>query len=121
MPHVCRHLGCVAAGHDWPVTGSDDRPPTIGRRSLSRRAGSARVGAADESISMDMVPAVREPACTACAGPVVVVAWTQLPLLRHAGYGEAQRTRIEQCVTAQCGSVRPLGVESISPLVAARA
>lgn len=69
---------------------------------------------------MQMLPAVRDPACTVCAGPVVVAAWTQLSLLRHAGYGEAQRTHIEQCVTAWCGSVRCVGVESINPRAAAR-
>lgn len=70
---------------------------------------------------MRMLPAVRDPACTACAGPVVVVAWTQLSLLRHAGYGEAQRTRIEQCVNAWCGSARLVGVDSVHPRVAASA
>ena len=70
---------------------------------------------------MQLLPAIRDPACTTCGGPVVVMAWTQLSLLRHAGYGEAQRTRIEQCVTAWCGSVRLLGVDSVNPLVAARA
>lgn len=69
---------------------------------------------------MQIVPAVRDPVCTACAGPVVVVAWTQLPLLWHAGYGEAQRTRIERCVTAGCGADRLLGVDAINPRVAAR-
>ena len=75
----------------------------------------------DESASMTMLPAIRDAACTACAGPVVVVAWTQLSLVRHAGYGEAQQTRIEQCVTAWCGSARPVGVDSVNPRVAASA
>ena len=70
---------------------------------------------------MRMLPAVRDPACTACAGPVVVVAWTQLSLLRHGGYGEAQRTRSERCVTARCGVVRRIAVDSVDPRVAARA
>ncbi len=69
---------------------------------------------------MQMLPAVRDRVCAACAGPVVVVAWTQLPLLRHAGYGEAQRNRIERCVTAGCGSDRLLGVDAINPRLAAR-
>jgi len=42
---------------------------------------------------MQLLPAIRDPACTACGGSVVIEAWTQLSLLRHAGYGEAQRTR----------------------------
>jgi hypothetical protein len=75
----------------------------------------------DEGASMNMLPAIRDPACTACAGPVVVVAWTQLSLLRHAGYGEAQQISIERCVTAWCGSVRHVGVDSVNPRVAARA
>ena len=75
----------------------------------------------ERDTSMQLLPAIRDPACTTCGGPVVVMAWTQLSLLRHAGYGEAQRTRIEQCVTAWCGSVRLLGVDSVNPLVAARA
>lgn len=88
---------------------------------MSRAARSARVAVVDEGVSMEMVPAAREPVCAACAGPVVVVAWTQLPLLRHAGYGEAQRTRVEQCVTASCGSARLLGVDAVNPRVAASA
>lgn len=79
------------------------------------------LGVPGESASVKMLPAIRDPACTACAGPVVIVAWTQLSLLRHAGYGEAQQTRIEQCVTAGCGSARRLGVDSVNPRVAARA
>jgi len=75
----------------------------------------------DEDASMQMLPAVRDPACTACAGPVVVMAWTQLSLLRHAGYGEAQRTRLERCITAGCGSVRLVAVDSVDPRAAASA
>ena len=70
---------------------------------------------------MQLLPAVRDPACTACAGPVVVVAWTQLSLLRHGGYGEAQRTRVERCATAGCGAVRLVGVDSVHPRAAASA
>ena len=70
---------------------------------------------------MQLLPALRDPACTACGGPVVIEAWTQLSLLRHAGYGEAQRTRSERCVTPGCGTLRRVAVDSLSPRVAARA
>ena len=70
---------------------------------------------------MQLLPAIREPACTACGGSVVVVAWTQLSMLRHAGYGEAQRTRSERCVRPGCGALRRVAVDAISPRVAARA
>lgn len=70
---------------------------------------------------MQLLPALRDPACTACGGPVVIEAWTQLSLLRHAGYGEAQRTRSERCVTPGCGTLRRVAVDSLSPRVAAGA
>ncbi len=70
---------------------------------------------------MQLLPAIREPACTACGGPVVTMAWTQLSLLRHAGYGEAERTRLERCVTVGCGTLRRVAVDAVSPRVAAGA
>jgi hypothetical protein len=62
-----------------------------------------------------VLPVVREPSCTTCDGPVVHVAWTQLPLLRHAGYGEAERTVAQRCVTPSCGSVRQVAVAAVNP------
>lgn len=67
---------------------------------------------------MSLVP--REPACHVCGGPVGRRAWVQLPLLRHGGYGEAQRSEIERCQRAGCGASRAVAVTSENPRHASR-
>lgn len=62
-----------------------------------------------------MLPALREAACRVCDGPVVEITWTQLPLVRHAGYGHAERTVLACCVNSVCGSVRCVSVASVNP------
>ncbi len=64
-----------------------------------------------------MLPVPRAAACPTCDGPVVELAWTQLPLLRHGGYGEAERTVVECC--APCGSRRVRSVAAANPRAAA--
>lgn len=62
-----------------------------------------------------MLPAVRDATCLVCAGPVAELTWTQLPLVRHAGYGEAQMTTLERCVSDRCAAVRRVCVAAINP------
>lgn len=51
--------------------------------------------------------------CPSCAADLTSVAWDQLPLLRHAGHGAAERTVRRSCpecgwaLTAEVGEVRP--------------
>jgi len=124
-----RELGAVdveqvGEAHERPVmlSGSaDDLRPASGPGFRSPDLAQSAAFDQGDSISMQMLPALREPACTACAGPVVIVAWTQLCLLRHGGYGEAQRTSSERCITPGCGSVRRVAVDSVDPRVAASA
>jgi hypothetical protein len=68
-----------------------------------------------------MLPALRSArTCVACGGPVASVSWTQLPLLRHGGYGEACRVDVERCGSPACGVARETGTAAVSPLVALR-
>ena len=67
-----------------------------------------------------MLPVVRDPGCVVCGGPVTTASWTQLPLLRHAGYGEAAMSEVERCVSSTCGSVREAAVLAVNPRVALR-
>lgn len=62
---------------------------------------------------MFLVP--REPCCCDCGGPVTRATWTQLPLLRHGGYGEAQGREVERCSTLGCGLVREVAVRALNP------
>ena len=54
---------------------------------------------------------VQQHECPNCGAPYTHDAWTQLPLLRHAGYGEARRTTT---ITCRCrrASIRQ---ESVNP------
>jgi len=63
---------------------------------------------------------LREKGCPACGGPVNRTAVTQLPLLMHAGYGEAQRHEHEWCTTVGCGRVREVAVSALNPRTALR-
>lgn len=55
-----------------------------------------------------------------CGGPVTTASWTQLPLLKHGGYGEARTSEVERCLTVGCGTVRQVAVTSNNPRTAAR-
>lgn len=63
---------------------------------------------------------VREPACHVCGGPVGQSAWTQLPLLRHGGYGEATRSVVARCQRVGCGASRAVAETAENPRHAAR-
>lgn len=58
---------------------------------------------------------LREKGCTACDGPVTRSGFTQLPLLLHAGYGEARHHELEHCTTPGCGQVREVAVSARNP------
>jgi hypothetical protein len=49
---------------------------------------------------------------------VVRTSWTQLALVRHAGYGAAERSVLEQCTAGACGAVRRVAVDAVSPRAA---
>lgn len=63
---------------------------------------------------------LRDKDCPSCGGPVCRTAVTQLPLLMHAGYGEARRYEHERCTTVGCGRVREVAVSAINPRAARR-
>ena len=51
--------------------------------------------------------------CPACSGPLTEASWTELPLLRHGGYGAARFHRLRSCslghfsVLAEVSEVHP--------------
>lgn len=67
-----------------------------------------------------LLPVPRAAGCTVCGGPVTTASWTQLPLLKHGGYGEASTSEVERCLTVGCGNVRQVAVTSHNPRTAGR-
>lgn len=67
---------------------------------------------------MYLVP--RHRGCIDCGGALTRVAFTQLPLLLHAGYGEARHHEFDACTTVGCGRMREVAVSSLNPRIAMR-
>lgn len=60
-----------------------------------------------------MLPAVRARECECGEAGRVEMTFTQEPLLRHAGYGAAERRTVVMC--PRCLAVRTQAVEAVRP------
>lgn len=62
---------------------------------------------------MSTLVAVNPDACPSCAHPLWTQSWEQLPLVRHAGYGAAERTARRIC--AACGYTMVFEIGAVKP------